>query len=555
MKKILILGANEKQIQLIKAAKEEGYYVIVCDYTSDNPGISLADKHYQVSYLDLDVVLSIGIQEHIDGVIGNSDPAMPVVAYISSRLGLVGNSPESINKIVSKSEFRKLQEQAGLYCPKHIELDECANVETLLENFSFPLVVKPSESAGSQGTTKIFSNQAERLYNAFQTCKEFSRNGKVTIEEYVEMPSLEVIEGDVFVMGDDILWNGLFTTRRSIMAPMVPMTYIFPAVLSQQELSIVKEGVSCVFKEAGICHGEYNIEMYFTSKGELFIIEINPRQGGNCIPQLVEMHSGIDFSKLLVTTAVGDNDYYNAVKDIVPENNFITNHIVFSRYNGILEGIECKPEIQKYLKVFDVRRQVGTNVYLCDNATQFIAYATLLFPDRETQLEYSREKIEKYISVKVKDRKIPVVDCSLPYQLIYNFMTGDAYDFFVPKLLKVHRTVEDYAEQFANFAAIAYDMDSDNNLIGMVGGYVHNLEILGWSYIAEVYVNSNQRKKGLGEKLLSAYIDYCKSLRMKGVWLKVAEDNLSAQNLYKKVGFVFDESFYDNGYLKMVFSF
>lgn len=555
MKKILILGANNEQIQLINAAKAEGYEVIVCDYTNDHPGIPLADKHYQVSYLDLDAVLSIGMQEHIDGVIGNSDPAMPAVAYISNRLGLVGNSPESIDKLVSKSEFRKLQEQAGLYCPKHIELEECINVETLLETFNFPIVVKPSESAGSQGTTKIFSNQKERFYNAFQTCKELSRNGKVTVEEYVEMRSLEVIEGDVFVMGDDILWNGLFTTRRSIMAPMVPMTYIFPAVLSQQELSIVKEGVSCVFKEAGICHGEYNIEMYFTSKGELFIIEINPRQGGHCIPQLVEMHSGIDFSKLLVTTAVGDNDYYNAVKDIVPENNFITNHVVFSRYNGILEGIECKPEIQKYLKVFDVRRQVGTNVYLCDNATRFIAYATLLFPDRETQLAYSREKMEECISVKVKGRQIPVVDCTLPYQLIYNFMTGDAYDFFVPKLLKAHRTVEDYAEQFANFGAIAYETDSGNNLIGMVGGYVHNLTIPGWSYIAEVYVNSDHRKKGLGEKLLTAYIDYCKSLRMKGVWLNVTERNFPAQNLYKKFGFQFDETYNDQGYLKMVLNF
>lgn len=51
-KKLLLLGTNNGQVQLIKAAKEEGYYVIACDYTNDNPGLPFVDKHYQVSYLD-----------------------------------------------------------------------------------------------------------------------------------------------------------------------------------------------------------------------------------------------------------------------------------------------------------------------------------------------------------------------------------------------------------------------------------------------------------------------------------------------------------------------
>ena len=117
MKKILILGANNSQVQLIQAAKEEGYYVIVCDYTNDNPGIPLADKHYQVSYLDQKAVFSISKQEQIDGIIGNTDPAMTMVAYISEQMGLVGNKPESIDRFISKYAFRQLQEQVGIFQP------------------------------------------------------------------------------------------------------------------------------------------------------------------------------------------------------------------------------------------------------------------------------------------------------------------------------------------------------------------------------------------------------------------------------------------------------
>lgn len=403
MKKILILGANEKQIQLIKAAKEEGYYVIVCDYTSDNPGIPLADKHYQVSYLDQETVLSIAKEEKIDGVIGNNDPAMPMVAYISDKLGLPGNSPETIDKLISKSAFRQFQEQIGLYCPKHIETEDFSVVEKCIENLNYPIIVKPSVSAGSQGTTKIQANQTDKLREVFDICKDFSRNGKVTIEEYVEMPTLEGIEGDIFVFGDIILWNGLFTTRRSMMAPMIPMTYIFPAILTQEKLSVIKKNVAKLFKEAGIRHGEYNIEMYFTKKEELFIIEVNPRQGGHLLPQQIKKHTEIDLTRLLVTTAVGQNEYLDDIVKKEPKNNFLTHHVVFSDISGILQDIEIDPVIRKYVSEIAFHKKRGEKINQRNNATDYIAYVTMQFPDRETQLSYSRERIEQMIRPIVKE--------------------------------------------------------------------------------------------------------------------------------------------------------
>ena len=194
MKKLLVLGANQKQIQLISAAKSAGYYVIVCDYTKDHPGIPLADKHYQISYLDKDAVLAIAQSEHIDGIIGNTDPAMMMVAYISEQLGLVGNKPESIEQMLSKAQFRKLQKEAGLYCPKHIEADNFSEIDSSLDSFEYPIVIKPSISNGSQGTTKIpASNLREKVKESFLKCKEISRTGKVLVEEFVEMPSLDVV--------------------------------------------------------------------------------------------------------------------------------------------------------------------------------------------------------------------------------------------------------------------------------------------------------------------------------------------------------------------------
>ena len=555
MKRILILGADKKQIQLIKAAKEEGYYVIVCDYTDNHPGIPLADKHYQISYLDKEAVLSIAKSEQIDGVIGNTDPAMTMVAYISEQLGLVGNSPQSIEQLLSKPAFRKLQVSAGLFSPTCIEAGDFSEVEPLLEDLKYPIIVKPSVCNGSQGTTKIAAKSLKaNILEAFQLCKRLSRNQKVTIEEFVEMPTLEVVEGDIFVLGDEILWNGLFTTRRSMMAPMIPMTYIFPAIIPAEKLKEVKTSVTRLVKSAGIRHGEYNIEMYFTKANHLFVIEVNPRQGGHKLPQLMEMHSGIDFNKMLVTTAVGDNSYFNTIKSVNHRSEFITNHVIFTRHSGVLEDVVISPEIDRYVTDKEITKK-GQYVLQCGSGTDFLAYVTLRFLDRDTQLKYSGENLERLIYPVIKNPETPISHCTLPYSLIYEFMTGDAYDFFVPKLQKVNRTVEGYAKQFSEYSTIAYEFDEEGKIGGMVAAYLQNLVNPGWPYIAEVYVNQNQRRKGLAEKLMLALINYCRQKNFKGVWLHVKEYNYPAQQLYKKLGFLYEEGYLENGSLKMYLEF
>ena len=49
MKKILLLGGSAQQIIAIETAKRLGYYTVLCDYLTDNPGQYHADKFYSVS--------------------------------------------------------------------------------------------------------------------------------------------------------------------------------------------------------------------------------------------------------------------------------------------------------------------------------------------------------------------------------------------------------------------------------------------------------------------------------------------------------------------------
>lgn len=397
MKKILILGGSPYQLRLVEAAKNAGIYTVVCNWKEDCAARTACDKFYVQNYMDKEQTLAIAKLEAVDGVISNSEAAMPIVAYIAESLGLPGNSVKGIEQLTSKTKFRELQRECGVYAPRNFECNTWEEYQEHIDELTFPIIIKPCESSGTRGTTRIDDKEnTDRQRIAFEECQHFSVNDRVSVEEFVEMTLLTVIDGDVFVCDGEYLWNGFFTCYRSQQATMLPMMESFPIIISEQDFDVVKDHIRRLFDHAGIKHGQYNAEMYFTKTGELFVIEINARQGGVNIPHLIELHSGIDFDRLLVTTAVGDIAYFNDVKDMEYTPRYITQYVVFSREEGILERIDIDERIGKFLIERTDLKTKGDEVVVGTNAGESLARLVFDFGDAQTQLKYNSD-VEKLI--------------------------------------------------------------------------------------------------------------------------------------------------------------
>lgn len=396
MKKLLILGGAEAQVPIIHAAKKEGYYVILCDWTTTNPGIKYADRHYQVDTLDRDAVIKVAVEEKIDGVISNSEPAMLNVSYIAKELHLRGNSISGLEMLLSKDGFRSLQEKVGVFAPHHFKVDSETEFLKVANNMQCPFVVKPVASSGSRGTTKVLSHNVEELKKIYKINTDYSRDNCCTIEEYVDMPSLTMIEGDLFVLNKEIIWDGLFFNTRSSITPKLPMTYSIPFRIDSTELVEIQDTLIKLLDAAGFTFGELNAEMYFTKDHQLFVIEINPRQGGAGIPSFIFRHCGIDMYKLLVTTAVNDDRYFDYLKQYNRECHYISRHSVFAHSSGIYKGICCSPDIQNYVVNIEERISYGERVEESDNGTNVLAFVDLEFESYELQHQYC-EYLENYI--------------------------------------------------------------------------------------------------------------------------------------------------------------
>lgn len=400
-KKLLILGGGSNQVPLIEASKNMGYFTFVCDARDSIEGVLLADEHVSLDYMDRDAVLRVAKEKNIDGIISNSEPAMLNVAYISQELGLPGNSIESIETLLSKEKFRKLQGSIdGIYSPEHFIIASLDELFEKLEVMNYPVIIKPTECSGTRGTTRIDSFDHSLITETYSMCKEFSRNNLVSIEEYVEMRSLRVNDADVFVVDDGILWDGTLWEDRSPDAPMLPMTEIFPMALPDRDFVQIKDAVNKILMEAGVKHGEFNVETYFTTNHEVFVIEINPRQAGNYIPQLIKEHTGVDLTKLLVSTAVGDMTYFDELKSFERENNFITCQVVFAKSDGIYQGLYIDPQVKKYVQWIKEEYAFGDKVEKGVNAANAVAFVDLRFDNYETQHKFTDE-IEKYVYAKI----------------------------------------------------------------------------------------------------------------------------------------------------------
>ena len=390
MKKILIVGGGLHQVPLIQAAKAQGYYVIVVDYAGENcPAYKMVDRLYDVSTQDEDAILEVAVKEEIDGIISNSEPSMLIVNSIAGKLNLIGNPVDAVKALMSKSGFRNLQKRTGVYAPACYEVASVREALSVSEVLVFPIIIKPCESSGSRGCRRIDRFDPETITSAFHECKHYSRNGMVVMEEYVPMPSLRTIEGDIFINCNSIIWDGLFYTTRPAWAPMVPMTYSAPMIIDDSRLDMIKSTVSRVINASGIRFGQFNMEGFFTESGEFFIIEMNARQGGNFLPGFLQRFTGINYHRLLVTTCVGDYDYLTAVMEKGRKCRYAIMSSVYSQKDGIYKGLTFATSIKDKITNVTELVSVGDKVEKCVDGTSIVASVNLEFDSLEEIYDFT----------------------------------------------------------------------------------------------------------------------------------------------------------------------
>ncbi len=396
MKKILILGGSENQLPLIKSAKELGYQVILCDYSDNAIGKKYADIFYCVSTLDKEAVLKVAEKEKIDGITTNSEPAMPVVAYVGNELGLPSNPYESIITLSRKDLFRNFLRDNGFNCPQVYTTDNIRDALDNIYRFKFPLIVKPIDSSGSRGVKRI--NSVNEFKNGFETAKSFSKSNQVIIEEFIERSHDYMIGGDIFVLNGKVIFWGLMNSMRDITVnEFVPVGTSFPTFVNYEQLKTIKNAINKIIELLKIEFGPFNLELMFNKDNQLYVIEMNPRNGGNKIPEILKIATGVDLMRLTVEASLG-------IKDIKLTNYFeekyVSTYVLHTYKDGILKNIYYSDEIRNNIIDIKMNKKIGDNVEKFDNADKLIGIVFMQF-NSLVEMNYKLNNINKLIKIEV----------------------------------------------------------------------------------------------------------------------------------------------------------
>ena len=363
MKKVLILGAAKFQIPLIEYACNSGMHVITADNNSSNPGHALAHKNYEICTVDYESILEVAVKEQIDGIVSfASDVSMYSVAKVAEELNLTGNSLAAVEILTNKYLFRKFLTEKGLQNNKFqvFSKKEAKNIKSFVNGSDEKLIIKPVDANGSKGVS-ITSNGDEDLKKKVKLAFEFSNTGQIIIEDFQEKKGKQIC-GDGFLENGKIvslhLGDGHFYDDEKHMAPWGETFPCTQPVKIQKE---VKKKLQNIIHEVNLQNGPFNIDVLVNTNNELFFIEIGPRNGGNAIPQLIKLNSGVDMIEGCLFCALEKSFRLKTAEK--PVNSLYSSYMLHSKnQEGIFKKIEVSNEGKSHIFSQTIFVEKGTKI-------------------------------------------------------------------------------------------------------------------------------------------------------------------------------------------------
>lgn len=346
MKKILLLGGSAQQAIAIETAKKLGYYTVLCDFLTDNPGQYVADKFYLVSTTDMDAVLKVAQKEQVDGILAYaSDPAAPTAAYVAEKLGLPGNPYKSVEILCNKDKFRAFLKENGFCTPEAKGYTDVWEALRDIKNgtFKYPMIVKPVDSSGSKGVSRI--DRAEQAEKLLEYAMSYSRGHRIIVEEFVEKYGYQ-IAGDGLSIDGKLVFrcfgNDHFDERCK--NPFVPVAASFPYNMPDNVQSKIQATIQRLLTLLGMRTSTYNFDMRIDKDFNVYLMEVAPRDGGNYIPQAIRYATDVDLVECSVKAAMGERIEIPAQ---IHPSGFWAYYAVHSLKDGVLKQVVIDPIVER----------------------------------------------------------------------------------------------------------------------------------------------------------------------------------------------------------------
>lgn len=321
--KILILGSGPIIIsqacefdysgtQACKALREEGYEIVLIN---SNPATIMTDPETAhrtyVEPITPETVAKVIRRERPDALLPTlgGQTALNVAVRVADMgvldecgVDMIGARIDVIKKAEDRELFREAMKRIGLRVPSSGIARSLPEVETILHEIGFPVIVRPSFTLGGTGGGVAFNR--EELMELAQRGLDASFIHTVMLEQSV----LGWKEFELEVMRD-YMDNVVIICSIENMDPMGVHTgdsiTVAPAqTLTDSEYQKMRDASIAILREIGVETGGSNVQFAVNPQdGEMVVIEMNPRVSRSSA--LASKATGFPIAKIAAKLAVG----------------------------------------------------------------------------------------------------------------------------------------------------------------------------------------------------------------------------------------------------------
>ena len=398
-KRLMLLGGLRYLLPVIKAAHEQGYYVITADYLPDNIAHKYSDEYCNVSIIDKEAVLREAQRLQIDGIMSFAcDPGVVSASYVQNKMGLPSFGPfESVEILQNKDKFRAFLQKHGFNVPQAKGFDsiEAAMSETYW--YPWPVIVKPTDAAGSKGVTRV--DKLEDLRPALEYAMKHSLSGHIIVEEFIEKEGCSS-DTDSMSIDGKLVFRSFCAQRFDVDAtnPYTPAAYSWPSTFTEEQEEYLTSEIQRLITLLGLKTVVYNIETRIGTNGKPYIMELTPRGGGNRLCEMLRYATGVDMITAITRAIVGD-----PIKEVIeqkPYNGHWAEIILHADKSGIFDHLEISNNLPAEIIEEDLWVKRGDIVNSFEGANNAIGTLVLKFQTAK-ELEYALIHQRNWLNVVV----------------------------------------------------------------------------------------------------------------------------------------------------------
>ena len=399
-KKLMLLGGIRYLLPVIKTAHEQGYSVITADYLPDNIAHKYSDEYVNVSIIDKDAVLKVAQEKQIDGIMSfGVDPGVVAASYVQNQMGLPSFGPfESIEILQNKDKFRAFLAKHGFNVPKAKGFSTKDEALSDLSWYEFPMIVKPTDSAGSKGVTRV--DNIEQLTEAIDFAFNHSISKHIIVEEFIEKKGCSS-DTDCFSLDGKLTFVSFNAQRFDEHAtnPYTPAAYSWPSTFTKEQEDYLTSEIQRLITLLGLKTVVYNIETRIGTNGKPYIMELTPRGGGNRLCEMLRYATGVDMITAITCAIVGD-PIIETIEQKPYKGNW-AEFILHADKSGIFEDLIISQTLQAEIVEKDIWVRKGDYVEGFEGANNAIGTLVLKFQTAE-ELEYAITHQREWLKVVVR---------------------------------------------------------------------------------------------------------------------------------------------------------